>query len=106
MSVNYKAIGSRIKNKRKETGITQENLAEKLNVTVGYVSQIERGITKVSLGTLANISEVLDCDLAYFVSGISPSNKIYMQNEFTEKFNALDTTQKRYILEFMDIMLK
>ncbi len=46
MSMDYNLIGSRIKQRRREAMLTQENLAEKLSVSVGYVSQIERGITK------------------------------------------------------------
>ena len=41
MNVDYKLIGSRIKAERKKLGITQEVLAEKLDVSIGYVSQIE-----------------------------------------------------------------
>ena len=49
MRIDYKLIGNRIKTERKKSGITQEVLAEMLDVTVGYVSQVERGITKISL---------------------------------------------------------
>ena len=35
MNVDYKLIGRRIKEERKKKGYTQENLAEKLDVTVG-----------------------------------------------------------------------
>ena len=43
MSIDYKIIGKRIKERRKICQITQETLAEKLGVSVGYISQIERG---------------------------------------------------------------
>ena len=46
MSVDYRSIGGRIKQRRRATGMTQEQLAERLFVTVGYVSQLERGISK------------------------------------------------------------
>ena len=42
MVIDYKIIGQRIKNARKAIGMTQEVLAEKADVTVGYISQIER----------------------------------------------------------------
>ena len=47
MSIDYKLIGSRIKSERIRQKITQEKLAESLDVSVGYVSQLERGITKI-----------------------------------------------------------
>ena len=53
MSVDYAAIGQRIKGRRREQKRTQEWLAEQLQVSVGYISQIERGVTKVNLDTLS-----------------------------------------------------
>ena len=43
MSIDFKLIGSRIKTTRKKAGRTQEWLAEQIDVSVGYISQIERG---------------------------------------------------------------
>lgn len=58
MSVDYAAIGQRIKGRRREQKRTQEWLAEQLQVSVGYISQIERGVTKVNLDTLSEIAPV------------------------------------------------
>ena len=55
MAVDFKLIGKRIQEKRKELKKTQEDLAEYLDVSVGYVSNMERGTTKISLTTLVNI---------------------------------------------------
>ena len=63
MSVDYSMIGKRIKQKRKQLHQTQDYLAEALGVSVGYVSQIERGVTKISLDTLSAISSFLQCDI-------------------------------------------
>ena len=56
MNVDYSAIGQRIKRSRRARGMTQEHLAEALTVSVGYISQIERGVTKISLDTLAAVA--------------------------------------------------
>ena len=56
MAVDYDQLGRRIKERRRALGHTQDTLAEALGVSVGYVSQIERGVTKVSLDTLASIA--------------------------------------------------
>lgn len=65
MNIDYKLIGRRIQQIRKEKGLTQDNLSEKINVTVGYISQIERGITKINLDTLAQIATILECDIFF-----------------------------------------
>ena len=55
MNVDYAAIGQRIKQVRRSRGLTQERLAEALSVSVGYISQMERGVTKINLDTLAAV---------------------------------------------------
>lgn len=106
MSVDFGLIGSRIKAERKSEGKTQEWLAEKLDVSVGYISQVERGITKISLETLAEICDILGSDIAFLVSGSAKSQSGYLQNEFSEKFSTLSERDKYLILELMNSMNK
>lgn len=106
MSVDYKLIGGRIKTKRKAAGKTQEQLAEKLSVTVGYVSQLERGVTKISLDTLSEICSILNCDMSFFITGTATGENAYLQDELIEKYSALTQTQKKTILDFIDILIK
>lgn len=106
MSVDYKLIGSRIKAKRKAAGKTQEQLAEKLSVSVGYISQLERGVTKISLDTLSEICSILNCDMPFFITGASTGQNAYLQAELLDKYAALNQTQKRIVLEFIDILVK
>ena len=68
MNIDYKLIGERIKKARKLMGMTQDMMAEKLGVSIGYVSQVERGITKISLDLLGAISSILECDIASFIT--------------------------------------
>ena len=106
MNVDYKIIGSRIKIKRKEKGLTQEKLAELLDVSVGYVSQVERGVTKISLDTLAAIGVLLSCDITYFVSQSSFGGEAYLCDEFNEKFRKLPSEQRAVLLDIMDVLMK
>lgn len=66
--VDYKSIGRRIALFRKEAKITQAALAEHLEVSESFVSQIERGKAKVSLPRLYQIAQFLDMDVALLVS--------------------------------------
>ena len=49
MMISYKAIGRRIKYYRKLAKMRQADLAEKLDVSISYISQLECGIAEVSL---------------------------------------------------------
>lgn len=106
MVIDYKLIGKRIKARRKEKNMTQEVLAEKADVSVGYISQIERGICKVNLDTLAVISDALGCELSFFINGASAIHHSYLQNELTDKLDQCSEPQKKLILEFIDLLMK
>ena len=66
--MDFKIIGHRIIEQRKTKNLTQENLAEAIGVSVGYVSRVERGIDSVSLKRLAEIANALEIDLGLLVS--------------------------------------
>ena len=103
MNIDYKLIGERIKQVRKSKCITQEALAERLGVSIGYVSQVERGITKISLDLLGSISSILERDVAYFVSESAINSHEYMASEIFDQIRKLDKTKRKYILQILKI---
>ncbi len=68
--VDYKAIGRRISKHRKNISMTQAVLAEKLEVSESFISQVERGNAKISLPRLYQIAEFLNIDISLLVSNI------------------------------------
>lgn len=59
MELDYKAIGKRIKIARINAEMTQEQLAEKVSLSISHISNIETGTTKVSLSAIVNLANVL-----------------------------------------------
>ena len=57
-------FGKNIKNLRTSKGVTQQNLADKLDVEISQISRIERGVQNTSLINVKNIAEALDVDIA------------------------------------------
>lgn len=55
-------IGERVKNLRKINGLTQQELAEKTNLSQSYISAIEQGAKVPTLFTLDQIAKVLGVD--------------------------------------------
>lgn len=106
MRVDYFSIGRRIKARRKEQKKTQENLAEALLVSVGYISQIERGVTKISLDTLAEIATQLGCDLPELVSGVAMRREEYLDRELGELHAHMNARQRKMLLEIAEIISK
>ncbi len=106
MYVDFKQIGGRIQRARRQRGMTQEQMAERIGVSVGYVSQIERGYSKVSLDRLSEIAVELGCDMGELVSGTAPAKGDYLQGELLDKYARLDHRQRRIVLECMDVLLR
>ena len=65
--MDYNLLGEKIKKERLKKGLTQEALAEKANVSVSFMGQIERGERKLSLETFVKISKVLGVSLDYLI---------------------------------------
>ncbi len=56
----YYKLGENIKRRRKELGLTQQQLADELNMSLNFMGKIEVAFSKPSLDTLIKISEKLN----------------------------------------------
>jgi len=71
-------LGRSLRVRRQELGLTLKDVAEGAGLSVGFISQVERGLTAPSLSSLAGIARVLDTHLTRFLtspSGNSPSTR-------------------------------
>ena len=59
-------IGSKIKELRVLKGLTQEELADRAELSKGFISQLERDLTSPSIATLVDILQCLGTDLKTF----------------------------------------
>lgn len=68
-----RALGHQIRDLRRAKGITIPDLAARIDRSVGWVSQIERGISEVSISALHQIASALDVQIAWFFgNGAAP----------------------------------
>ncbi|MDR2600409.1 MAG: helix-turn-helix domain-containing protein [Oscillospiraceae bacterium] len=58
--MDYKELGNRIKTARLAVKMTQEALAERVNLSSGHIAHVERATTKVSLKALVDIANALN----------------------------------------------
>ena len=54
-------IGSRLREFREKKNITQAQIADRLGITQGAVSQWESGVTNPSISMISGLAEILDC---------------------------------------------
>ena len=76
-------IGIRIKRIRLENGLTQEELANRCELTKGFISQIENNLTSPSISTLDDILEVLGTSLGeFFTDSTEEDAYVYTKEDF------------------------
>lgn len=71
-----RSIGHLLKAKRKELGMTLQELAEKSELSAAFLSQAERSIATPSIVSLINIAKALDIDINYFISPPKPTSLV------------------------------
>lgn len=59
-------IGMKIKKLRTEKGITLKELSEKSDLSIGFLSQLERGLTTIAVDSLEKLAEILEVHLTCF----------------------------------------
>lgn len=74
-------IGERIKNLRELSNLTQEELAERAGLTKGFISQIERDLTSISLDSFLQILEAMDENISDFFRESSAEKIVYRETD-------------------------
>ena len=67
--MDYDAIGQRVREIRKARGISQEALAEQVDISTTHMSHIETASTKLSLPVLAALAQALSVSTDYLLYG-------------------------------------
>lgn len=90
-----KDVGRKIKELRTNNNLTLSDLSSRLGLSIGYLSQLERGLTTVAIDTLDNVSEVLGVDLSYFLVNSNVNKKMIIRS-YEKKVSQIDGNQFIY----------
>ena len=101
--LDLKNLGNLIRYKRRESGLTQQEVAETVGVSAQHYSRIERGEYTPSLQTFLKLAEVLRIDISgvNLNGGRKVSPTTYEIVSLLEKFNS---TQQKAVLSFLQTM--
>ena len=80
-------IGNKIKDLRIQKGLTQEELADRCELSKGFISQLERDLTSPSIATLIDILQCLGTDLKDFFSDSSEEQISFKETDYFEKID-------------------
>lgn len=97
--IDYKLIGERLKKARKNKSLTQEDISKKLNVSLAFLSRIERGSSFINLKRLSQLCELLGVTEGFILNGTNMNTAKYLNNEFEQLLDRATDKQKRLIYE-------
>ena len=104
MAIDYKIIGERLKKARLSKKLTQENLAESLNISISYLSIIETGTTKINLKRLNEICNILEISESSILSGATDDSSNYLNSDLSEILKNCSPEKQRLIYKIANII--
>ena len=99
--VDYKAIGRRIALNRNRANMTQETVAERLDVSESFISQIERGKARISLPRLCQLADVFEIDVALLISDCSKIGDTAESSEMEQIIRNWTPEQRSMLIELV-----
>ena len=97
-------VGNNIANLRRSRHITQEELAETLDISVKHCSEVERGVAFLSFDKLLFISDYFDCTLDYLVYGKNTSDIVAaIPKHVIEILSSDDEHEKQLLLKYINM---
>ena len=96
--LDYYKIGQRIRKYRKACGMSQEQLAEQIGISVTHMSHIETGNTKLSLPVFVDLARVLEVQTDDLLYDFLPDRKASW-NELTQVLESCTSQQIRIIVD-------
>lgn len=107
--INYKQLGKKIKERRTDLHITQEQLANDLSVNPSHISNIENARSYPSLTALFTISNSLKCGIDYFLSDqytfdISDEPNAMIDKKLNKALKLCSQEKKEKLLKIIDLL--
>ena len=91
-------IGPKIKELRVKMGLTQEELADRAELSKGFISQLERDLTSPSIATLTDILQCLGTSLKDFFDESAEEQIVFQREDFFEKLDSELKNQVEWII--------
>lgn len=101
-------VGQRLRWRRRELKLTQEQLGEKLGLTFQQVQKYEKGVNRISAGRLFEMSQVLGIAVNYFYEGVddlldAPARQTVHDGDHPPSLPVLDNEAMELVKAFQKI---
>ena len=103
--VDYIALGERIRQRRQQLGLSQQDTAEKLNLSVSFFSRVERGEKVASLETLIRITNLFGFSLDFLLlESLDKSVPENLQAELAQIFTDKTDEQAERLVSWLKVL--
>ena len=104
--IDYENLGSRMKELRIQMHLTQAEVARALNVTPGYISNVENNRTAMSLRILIYYAKLLDLSLDSLIGRIdSEYRETALDSEIGDLIHKMEIPEKQKLLKTLKIWI-
>lgn len=93
-------IGKRIQMRRKQQGMTQEQLADKMDVSIQMVSNLERGNKAIRIENLIKLSQILNISTDYILTGKETTDDMQTLAEQMANLSQRDRKMMELLMDF------
>ena len=93
-------LGVNIRKIRQTIGMTQEQLAEKADISVNFMSLIENG-RNMSAETLVKIANALEISVDNLLNGITEPNSDKISEQILHNLNSMNDDEKLFFLDMI-----
>lgn len=100
----YKLLGNRLRQERLKLNLTQEQLAEKVDLSTSYIGQIERGERNISLDTLVVICKSLGVTIDYLLQDSINIEEDIVYNQLYQLISSRSINEKVMALDVLKVM--
>ena len=105
-NIEFDNLGAQVKELRIQMKLTQAEVAEALNVTPGYISNVENNRTAMSLRVLIYYAKLMNISLDSLIGRIEPEyRKNALDNELLELSSKLDDDQKKKLFKTIKLWM-
>lgn len=98
--LDLQLFGRRVRDYRKMQGLTQEKLAEAAELSVPYISRIEKGAKRASVGTLIKLAAALDVTVDDLLLGWQPGEVSTLDPDARDLLDNCSPWERQIILKF------
>ncbi|AFS77841.1 putative HTH-type transcriptional regulator type 3 [Gottschalkia acidurici 9a] len=99
-------LGSRIKELRRHKNLTQEQLAELVNISTTHIGQIERGERGASLDTLISICNCLEVTLDYLLKDYIDNEDELLRNQWNVMLKGRSDKEKDLVIKMVRTLIE